>query len=114
MPHPSRAPPRRARTRLPRGVDLAWPMVTRTRAGADEEGMANCDPIQAAAQAHPLGGAESDVAVSRYGILFFTNSVAVLANFGRAPRPGGRLVFLCPGAFERMDQFAIFRAADET
>jgi Methyltransferase domain len=36
-----------------------------------------------------------DVAISRFGVMFFSDPTAAFANIARGLRPGGRLVFVC-------------------
>lgn len=64
----------RARTRPAVGAPIAW--------------------IEADAQTHPFAP-EHDVALSRFGVMFFEDSRAAFSNIRRALRPGGRLVILC-------------------
>jgi SAM-dependent methyltransferase len=47
------------------------------------------------AQVHPFPPEAFDVALSRFGIMFFDDPVAAFTNIARALRPGGRLAFLC-------------------
>lgn len=77
------------------GVDLSGPMLARARASAAREGIANIAFEQGDAQVHPFPEAGFDVAISRFGIMFFADSVAAFANIGRALRPRGRLAFAC-------------------
>ncbi|MER7582488.1 class I SAM-dependent methyltransferase [Kitasatospora sp. NPDC097691] len=82
------------------GLDLSAPMLARARALA-----ADHDPERTAtgriafeqgdAQIHPLPAAAFDVAISRFGIMFFDDPTAAFANIARALRPGGRLAFVC-------------------
>ncbi|MER5322648.1 class I SAM-dependent methyltransferase [Streptosporangium roseum] len=76
------------------GIDLSAPMLRRARACAADEGVANVAFERGDAQIHPFPDAGFDVAVSRFGIMFFADPVAAFANIGRALRPGGRLAFL--------------------
>lgn len=92
------------------GVDLSAPMLERARASAAAEGLANVSFIQGDAQVYAFEDAGFDVALSRFGIMFFADPVAAFANIGRALRPGGRLAFVCPQSFSRMDQSVIFAA----
>jgi SAM-dependent methyltransferase len=73
------------------GVDLSEPMLAVARARAEAAGRVNVEFVQADAQVHPLGAADVDVAVSRFGTMFFGDPSAAFANIGRALRPGGRL-----------------------
>lgn len=82
------------------GLDLSGPMLERARAGALREGLENASFVQGDAQVHPFEAAAFDVAVSRYGMTFFTDPVAAFANLHRALRPGGRLAFICAAEAE--------------
>lgn len=85
---------RRAAPGSATGLDLSAPMLRRARVSAAQEGLANVSFEQGDAQVHPLPAAGFDVAVSRFGIMFFADPVAAFANIGRALRPGGRLAFV--------------------
>ncbi len=92
------------------GVDLSAPMLERARETAADEHLTNVTHLQADAQVHPFERASFDVALSRFGVMFFADPVAAFANIGRALRPGGRLAFVCPQPFAAMDQSVIFSA----
>ncbi|WP_326821167.1 class I SAM-dependent methyltransferase [Streptosporangium sp. NBC_01756] len=85
---------RRARLGHTTGIDLAAPMLRRAEASAAGEGIANVAFERGDAQIHPFPDGGFDVALSRFGIMFFADPVAAFANIGRALRPGGRLAFL--------------------
>ncbi|MDP9861590.1 MULTISPECIES: class I SAM-dependent methyltransferase [Streptosporangium] len=104
---------RRARHGHAAGVDLSAPMLQRARATAADEGVANVTFEQGDAQIHPFPDAGFDVAVSRFGIMFFADPVAAFANIGRALRPGGRLAFLALREMSRNDLGAVFAAMAE-
>ncbi|KUJ67841.1 methyltransferase [Streptomyces albus subsp. albus] len=76
------------------GVDLSAPMLATARARAAAESLPQLDFVQDDAQtrAFPEGG--FDLALSRFGIMFFADPVAAFGNIRRALRPGGRLAFL--------------------
>ncbi|MEZ3177814.1 class I SAM-dependent methyltransferase [Streptomyces pimonensis] len=95
------------------GVDLSAPMLERARASAAAEHLANVSHLRADAQVHPFEEAAFDVALSRFGIMFFADPVAAFTNIGRALRPGGRLAFVCPQSVDRMDQSVVFAAVAE-
>jgi SAM-dependent methyltransferase len=80
------------------GVDISAPVLARARAAAAEEGLANVTFEEGDAQVHPFPTGAYDLAVSRGGVMFFSDPVAAFANIGRALRPGGRLAFAGPGA----------------
>ena len=75
------------------GVDLSEPMLAQARKRAAEDGIANVDFVVGDAQTDPLGG-PYDVAISRFGVMFFDDPVAAFANVDRAMRPGGRLAIV--------------------
>ncbi|TQF68646.1 methyltransferase domain-containing protein [Rhodococcus spelaei] len=76
------------------GLDLSEPMLARARATAQAEGIGNVSFVRGDAQVYPFVDAEFDVALSRFGIMFFADPVAAFANIRRALRPGGRIAFL--------------------
>jgi SAM-dependent methyltransferase len=77
------------------GVDISAEMLARGRERAARRGVGNVEFVHADAQVHDLGGARSDAAYSRFGVMFFTDPVAAFANVRRALRPGGVLSFVC-------------------
>ena len=72
------------------GVDVTSAMldVAQTRLGTS--GLTNVELVKADAQTHPLAGS-FDVAISRFGTMFFEDPVTAFANIAKALRPGGRL-----------------------
>lgn len=92
------------------GFDLSAPMLERARALAADEGLANVTFEQGDAQVHPFPDGGFDVAISRFGIMFFADPVAAFANIGRALRPGGRLVFVCMAEPRRNDWIQVSEA----
>jgi SAM-dependent methyltransferase len=92
------------------GVDLSAPMLERARATAAEEGVANVTFEQADAQVHPFPEGAFDVAVSRFGVMFFADPVAAFANVARALRPGGRVAFLSLRHIRDSDLGTVFAA----
>lgn len=78
------------------GIDISTPMVERARAATAEEGIANADFEQGDAQVHAFPSGHYHCAVSRGGVMFFTDPVAAFTNIGGALRPGGRLAFITP------------------
>lgn len=81
------------RARHATGVDLSGPMLATARARARD--VPNVSFEQGDVQVHPFEDGSFDVALSRFGIMFFANPVAAFANVRRALRPGGRLAFVC-------------------
>jgi SAM-dependent methyltransferase len=76
------------------GVDLSAPMLENARARAAAGGVANATFTVADAQTDPLGG-PYDAAISRFGIMFFADSVAAFTNIRAAMAPGARVTFAC-------------------
>ena len=77
------------------GVDISEMLVQRARSTAAAEGVANVAFAVADAQDHPFDPGGFDVAISRFGVMFFADAVAAFANVARALAPGGRLAFAC-------------------
>ncbi|QYN19175.1 class I SAM-dependent methyltransferase [Amycolatopsis sp. DSM 110486] len=80
------------------GVDLSAPMLDRAQADAAREGIANVEFEQGDAQVQGFPERAFDLAISRGGVMFFSDPVAAFANIRRALRPRGRLVFMGPQA----------------
>lgn len=93
------------------GVDLSAAMLAVARRLAADEGMANAAFEQADAQVHRFPPAGFDVAISRFGVMFFDDPAAAFANIGRALRPGARLALLVWQARERNEWALVFRQA---
>ncbi|MFJ9682723.1 class I SAM-dependent methyltransferase [Streptomyces sp. NPDC101194] len=91
---------RHARHGRASGFDLSAPMLARARESARREGLANVSFEQADVQVHDFASHAYDVAISRFGVMFFADPVGAFANIGRALRPGGRLAFVCTAEAE--------------
>jgi SAM-dependent methyltransferase len=76
------------------GIDLSAPLLAEARRRSAAAGLTNTAFVQGDAQVHPFGPAAFDVAVSRFGAMFFGDPVAAFGNVARALRPGGRLALL--------------------
>ena len=73
------------------GVDISAPLLEHARATTPLD---NVTYEQGDAQIHPFLGDHFDVAISRFGAMFFTDPSAAFTNIARALRPGGRLALL--------------------
>ncbi|MDG4864289.1 methyltransferase domain-containing protein [Streptomyces sp. T-3] len=93
------------------GVDISGPMLARARELAGAEGLHNVDFVQADAQVHAFPAEQFTLGVSRFGTMFFSDTVAAFANIGRALRPGGRFVQLVWQAGDRQEWHTAIRAA---
>jgi SAM-dependent methyltransferase len=76
------------------GVDLSSQMIRRARELAAAEGLANAAFEHADAQVHGFEPAAYDVALSRFGAMFFADAETAFRNIGDALRPGGRLLMV--------------------
>lgn len=76
------------------GVDLSARMLELARERSRAEGLTNTEFVQADAQVHPFEEAAFDIAISRFGAMFFADRAAAFGNIARAVRPGGRLALL--------------------
>jgi ubiquinone/menaquinone biosynthesis C-methylase UbiE len=72
------------------GVDISEPMIALARARAERES-APARFICADAQTHAFEPASFDMIVSRFGTMFFDDSVRAFANLRRAAASGARL-----------------------
>ncbi len=89
-------------------VDVSRPMLARARSRPATG--AAITWIEADAQTHPFAP-EHDVALSRFGVMFFEESRAAFANIRRALRPGGRLAILCWRALSENPWVSVPRGA---
>ena len=76
------------------GVDLSSQMLAIARERAAGEQLDNVEFVHADAQIHGFAPHAFDVAISRFGVMFFADPVAAFANIGSAMRDGGRLAAL--------------------
>jgi SAM-dependent methyltransferase len=83
------------------GIELSAPAVAQARRLAREEGLGNIVFQRADAQVHRFPDHRFDLAISRFGTMFFGDPSAAFANIGRALRPAGRLVMMVWQARER-------------
>jgi ubiquinone/menaquinone biosynthesis C-methylase UbiE len=72
------------------GIDISAPLVELARRRAARAGVA-AEFLLADAQTHEFAGGEYDLAVSRFGVMFFDDPVAAFANLRGALRDGGAL-----------------------
>ena len=79
------------------GVDVSAPALELAMA----EPLDNVAYEQGDAQVHPFAPDHYDVAISRFGTMFFSDPVAAFSNIARALRVGGRLVLLAWQSRER-------------
>jgi SAM-dependent methyltransferase len=82
------------------GIDITESMIVQARALAAAEGLQNVRFEHADAQVHSFPPQHYDVAISRYGTMFFADPIAAFRNIAGALRPGGRLVMMVWQAHE--------------
>lgn len=76
------------------GIDTAAAMIARARELADAEGLRNATFEVADAQVHRFPSERFDIAISRFGTMFFGDPVAAFSNIRRALRTEARLVMM--------------------
>jgi SAM-dependent methyltransferase len=87
------------------GADLSAAMLEQARRQAEAERVHNVEFVQADAQVHPFPAGAFDLAISRFGSMFFVDKPAAFANIGRALRPGGRLLLVVWQPISENEQF---------
>ncbi|CAM3887503.1 class I SAM-dependent methyltransferase [Kibdelosporangium persicum] len=90
------------------GVDLSAPMLSVARLRAADVPHVRFE--QGDAQVFPFEPGQFDIAVSRFGIMFFADPVAAFGNIRRALTPRGRLAFLCMTSLKGTDLGSLFDA----
>ena len=75
------------------GLDLSAAMLEVARRRAFDERVANVEFVQGDAQIYHFEPGAFDIAISRFGVMFFADPAAAFANIARAVRPGGRILF---------------------
>jgi SAM-dependent methyltransferase len=93
------------------GVDLSERMLERARQLTAADGLDNVRYELGDAQVHRFDPAGFDVAISRFGTMFFSDPAAAFANIAAALRPEARLVLL---VWQRHDDNEWARAIDAT
>jgi SAM-dependent methyltransferase len=91
------------------GVDVSERMLERARQLTAAEGLDNVRYELGDAQVHRFRPAGFDVAISRFGTMFFSDPAAAFANIAVALRPEGRLVLL---VWQRLERNEWARAID--
>jgi SAM-dependent methyltransferase len=100
---------RAARAGSALGVDVSAPAIERARELARDRRLGNVTFERADAQVYDFPPGRFDLAISRFGTMFFGDPGAAFANIGRALRPGGRLVMMVWQASERNEWDATIR-----
>jgi SAM-dependent methyltransferase len=77
------------------GMDLSAAMLREAARRARAGGISNVRFEQGDVQVNTFSPEEFDLAISRFGVMFFEDPMAAFANIASAIRPEGRFVFLC-------------------
>jgi SAM-dependent methyltransferase len=93
------------------GVDLSSDMLARAQRSATAAGVTNVEFLQADAQVHRFDEATFDLALSRFGVMFFADPAAAFSNIARALKPGGRIAWIVWRSQAENEFFAEVRAA---
>jgi SAM-dependent methyltransferase len=91
------------------GVDVSERMLDRARQLTEGERLDNVRYERGDAQVHRFDSAAFDVAISRFGTMFFSDPPAAFANIAAALRPEARLVLL---VWQRLEDNAWVQAID--
>ena len=91
------------------GVDVSERMLERARHVTAVQRLGNVSYELGDAQVHRFDPAGFDVAISRFGTMFFSDPAAAFANIAAALRPGARLVLL---VWQRLEHNEWARAID--
>jgi SAM-dependent methyltransferase len=92
---------RAARAGRALGIDVSASAVERARELARSEGLPNVAFERADVQVYRFARERFDLAISRFGTMFFDDPAVAFSNIRRALRPGGRLVMMVWQAGER-------------
>lgn len=76
------------------GIDISVPLLEKARERAGAAGLTQAEFVPADAQTHPFPEAGFDMAVSRFGVMFFEDPVAAFRNIARALKPGAAITFM--------------------
>jgi len=99
--HTTRHAARMAATGSALGLDISASAIERARELARADHLHNVVFECADAQVYRFLPGRFDLAISRFGTMFFTDPAAAFANIGRALRPDGRLVMMVWQAQDR-------------
>jgi SAM-dependent methyltransferase len=93
------------------GVDVSATAIERARQAARAEAIHNVTFECADAEVYPFPQEHFDVAISRFGTMFFDDPAVAFANISRALRRSGRLVMMVWQAGERNEWDVTIRQA---
>ncbi|WP_271947212.1 class I SAM-dependent methyltransferase [Ruegeria faecimaris] len=88
-------------------ADISQAFLDRASARASENGLSNISFQHADAQIFGFPANQLDSAISRFGVMFFDDTVAAFANIARALKPGGQMTFAAWGPLDDNPWFKI-------
>jgi ubiquinone/menaquinone biosynthesis C-methylase UbiE len=83
------------------GIDISKEMIERARLLTEAEGLHNITFEHADAQDQRFPAERFDLAISRFGTMFFRDPIAAFTNIGRGLGPAGRLMMMVWQGHER-------------
>jgi SAM-dependent methyltransferase len=93
------------------GLDVSAPLLDLARQRCRDQGAANVSFLEADVQAQIPSRDKFDLAVSRFGVMFFTRPVIAFGNIHSAMKPGGFVVFVAWSTANENPWFQIPRDA---
>ncbi len=91
------------------GLDISPDLAA--RAALRAAGLDHVAVLAGDAERHPFEAEANDAVISHFGMMFFADEVAALANIAGTLRPGGRLVFVAWGPLADNPWFSVVRRA---
>lgn len=91
------------------GVDVSRPLLDRAEQLRDLGKTSNVTFLLADAQVHPFEPAAFDLAISRFGVMFFADPVAAFENITQGLKPDGRIMFASWASITNNPWFSIGR-----
>lgn len=88
-------------------ADISQPFLKRAHSRAEEAGLNNICVQYADAQTFAFPQGQMDAAISRFGVMFFEDSVAAFANIARALKPRGQMTFAAWGPLDDNPWFKV-------
>lgn len=88
-------------------ADISKPFLERAQARSSEKAYKNTSFQYADAQTFEFPADQMDAAISRFGVMFFQDSVAAFANIARALKPGGGMTFAAWGPLDDNPWFKV-------
>jgi len=76
------------------GIDISPPLLEMARERARAAGLMQVEFVLADAQTHPFPESGFDMAVSRFGVMFFEDPPSAFHNIARTLKPGAAITFV--------------------